>query len=132
MNKDWLTKDTSRFCNTPYKEIICKTITIDKLIEHYGLPDLIKIDVEGGEYECIKSLTKKVNLLCFEWASETKTITFNCIDYLFNLGYIKYYIQMEDNYTFRPQDHDFYDIYTAKSLLSKMIPKQDWGMMWCK
>lgn len=132
MNKDWLTKDTSRFCNTSYKEIICKTITIDNLIENYGLPDLIKIDVEGGEYECIKSLTQKVNLLCFEWASETKTITLNCIDYLFNLGYTKYYIQMEDNYTFRPQDNDFYDIYTTKSLITNMIPKQDWGMIWCK
>ena len=57
INKDWLTKDISRFYNHPYREINCKTITIDKLIEQYGLPDLIKIDVEGGEYECIASLT---------------------------------------------------------------------------
>jgi FkbM family methyltransferase len=90
MNKDWLTSNTSRFYNHPYTEITCKTITIDKLIEQYGLPDLIKIDVEGGEYECISSLTQKVNLLCFEWASETNILTFNCIDYLFNLGYTKF------------------------------------------
>lgn len=132
LNKDWLTSETSRFHNSPYTEITCKTITIDKLIEEYGEPDLIKIDVEGGEYECVKSLTQKVKLLCFEWASETNTITFNCIDYLFHLGFTQFYIQMEDNYVFRPQDQDFYDIYTAKTRLSNTIPKHHWGMIWCK
>jgi FkbM family methyltransferase len=132
INKDWLTAETSRFCNHNYKEITCKTITLDKLIEQYGLPDFIKIDVEGGEYECVRSLTQKVKLLCFEWASETNTITFNCIDYLYKLGYTQYYIQMMDNYVFRPNDNDFYDINTVKTKLSVTIPKQDWGMIWCK
>jgi FkbM family methyltransferase len=132
INKNWLTSKTSRFYNQSYTEIICKTITIDKLIEQYGLPDLIKIDVEGGEYECITSLTQKVKLICFEWASETNTITFNCIDYLFTLGYTQYYIQNQDDYLFRPQENDFYDISTIKTKLLNTIPKQDWGMIWCK
>ena len=50
------------------------TITIDKLIQEYGTPELIKIDVEGGEFECLSSLTQKVNNICFEWASETNDI----------------------------------------------------------
>ena len=67
INKKWLTDESSRFFNyTPYTEITCKTITIDKLIEQYGVPEFIKIDVEGGEYECIRSLTQKVKLLSFE------------------------------------------------------------------
>ena len=132
INKDWLTTDTSRFYNHPYTEMNCKTITIDKLIEQYGLPDLIKIDVEGGEYECITSLTQKNKILCFEWASETNIITFKCIDYLFNLGYTQYYIQIGDNYLFQPQNNDFYDISTIKTKLSNTIPKEDWGMIWCK
>ena len=132
INKDWLTSEKSRFYNTPYTSIICKTIGIDQLIEYYGLPDLIKIDVEGGEYECISSLTQKVKLLCFEWASETNNITFNCIDYLFNLGYTQYYMQTQDNYIFRPHDSDFYDILNIKQKLSNTITKEDWGMIWCK
>ena len=132
INKDWLTKETSRFYNEPYREVICKTITLDNLIEQYGLPDLIKLDVEGGEYECITSLTKKVNLLCFEWASEINDITFKCLDYLYSLGYTKFCMQMQDNYVFRPNDNDFYDISTIKTKLSNTIPKQDWGMIWCK
>lgn len=132
INKDWLANEKSRFYNYSYREISCKTITIDKLIEEYGLPDLIKIDVEGGEYECIISLSQKVKLLCFEWASEVNDITFKCIDYLLNLGYTQYYIQTGDNYIFRPEDNDFYDISIIKIKLSNTIPKEDWGMIWCK
>ena len=132
VNKDWLTKDTSRFCGQPYREIKCKTIGIDTLIDQYGLPDLIKIDVEGGEYLCISSLTRKVKLLCFEWASETNEITYKCIDHLVNLVYLQFYIQHGDNYVFRPQDSDFYDVSVLHANLLKYIPKQDWGMIWCK
>lgn len=131
-NKEWLTNESSRFYNYPYREITCKTITIDNLIELYGIPELIKIDVEGGEYECITSLTHKTNLLCFEWASETNTITFKCIDYLFNIGYKQYYIQNCDEYSFRPVDSDYYDINSIKTKLLNTIPKIDWGMIWCK
>ena len=132
INKDWLTENKSRFCNHPYKEITCKTITIDKLIEHYGTPDLIKSDVECGEYECICSLTQKVKLLCFEWAAEYNSITINCINYLNKLGYTQYYMQLRDNYLFRPKDSDFYCIDTVKIKLSNTQPKKDWGMIWCK
>ncbi len=132
INKEWLTSNSSRFYTYPYTEIICKSITIDMLIEKYGLPELIKIDVEGGEYECITSLTQKVKLLCFEWASEVNYITFKCIDYLLHLGYTQFHIQNGDNYLFRPQDNDFYDISVIKTKLSNTIPKEDWGMIWCK
>lgn len=132
INKEWLTNKKSRFYNHSYREIICKTTTIDKLIEIYGLPDLIKIDVEGGEYECITSLTKKNKCLCFEWASELNDITFKCLDYLFNLGYTMFYVQYEDNYTFRPDETSYYDIKITKEIISKSVPKKDWGMLWCK
>jgi len=132
INKEWLTAETSRFYNFSYREITCKTITIDKLIEQYGLPDLIKIDVEGGEYECISSLTQKVQLICFEWASETNMITFNCLDHLLKLGYTQFYIQIEDDYLFRPNDDEYYDIDSIKTKLLNTVLKVDWGMIWCK
>jgi len=130
INKEWLTADTSRFHNfTNYSQIRCKTITIDSLINLYGIPDLIKVDVEGGEYECISSLTQKVDMLCFEWASEVNNITIKCLDYLYNLGFTKFFIQDRDHYSFRPTE--FYDINTCKTKLLQTIPKQDWGMLWC-
>ena len=131
INKDWLDSEKSRFYKQyKYDIITCKTITIDKLIRDYGIPELIKIDVEGGEFECVSSLTQKVNNVCFEWASETNDITFKCIDYLETLGYTEFAIQFEDNYTYRPQ---FYrDIIFVKEHLNKTTPKNEWGMIWVK
>lgn len=130
LNKDWLTSSESRFCGRHYNEIKCKPITIDSLIEKYGEPELIKIDVEGGEYSTISSLSKKVNNLCFEWASETNDITINCLDHLKGLGFNYFSIQYEDFYTFRPSEYT--NIEEVKELLSKTTPKLDWGMIWCK
>lgn len=132
LNKNWLNDKRSRFYGTRYKEIICKTITIDNLINEYGIPDLIKIDVEGGEYDCISSMTQKVNQLCFEWASEVNDITFKCLDYLFSLGFTRYSIQYEDNYTLRPRESNYHTIREIKDILLNTTPKKDWGMIWCK
>ena len=131
INKEWLVSEKSRFYNqTQIREIKCKTISIDKLIEIYGVPELIKIDVEGGEFETISSLTQKVNNLCFEWASETNKITFNCIDYLQNLGFKEFSIQYEDAYIYRPNIYT--DSEKIKELLNKTTPKNEWGMIWAK
>jgi len=132
INKDWLNNEKSRFFNYSFTEIKCKTTTLDHLIEIYGKPDLIKIDVEGGEYECILSLTQKVNLLCFEWATELNNISFQCLDYLYTLGFTEFYLQFEDYYTFRPNNTDYYDIIKIKDQLSHTTPKTHWGMIWCK
>lgn len=131
MNKDWLDNPVSRFYKyATYNTITCKSIKIDKLIEIYGVPNLIKIDVEGGEFECLTSLTQKVSNLCFEWASETNTITFDCIDYLEKIGFTEFSIQFEDKYTYRPQ------VYTDKSTviqtLNKTTAKKEWGMVWAR
>ena len=41
--------------------------TLDKLIEKYGQPEFIKIDVEGYELEVLKGLSKPVNYISFEY-----------------------------------------------------------------
>jgi FkbM family methyltransferase len=130
MNKDWLTSPSSRFYNQQYREIRVKSITLDKLIEQYGVPDLLKIDVEGGEFEVVSSLHTKVPLLCFEWASEVNDITFRCLDYLSSMGYTKFHIQLTDNYTFRPRDDDYTSVESVKEELGKFLPKEQWGMIW--
>lgn len=129
INKEWLDSDKSRFYKlSQFNSIQCETIKIDNLIHQYGIPDLIKIDVEGGELECLLSLTKKMKTICFEWASETNDITFKCIDYLESLGYTNFAIQFEDNYTYRPT---FYrDAITVKNALNQTTPKKEWGMIW--
>ena len=133
LDRDWLSSPSSRFAQ--YKNSITEctvpAITIDKLIERYGVPDLLKIDVEGAENIVLQSLTQKVPLLCFEWASEWKDKNIQCIERLVSLGFTEFFIQHEDKYTFRPTvfDKSAADIINAMSL---SIPKRDWGMIWAK
>lgn len=41
--------------------------TLDTQIEHHGVPDYCKIDVEGWELEVIKGLTHSIPLISFEY-----------------------------------------------------------------
>jgi FkbM family methyltransferase len=132
LNVNWLTDAKSRFYGQKYYPVVCKTIKIDELIQRYGMPQLIKVDVEAGEYDCILSLTQKVDLLCFEWASELNDISFKTIDYLQTLGFSQFYLQYEDLYTFRPDNATYQDISEIKKKLKETTPKKEWGMIWCK
>ena len=130
LNKEWIYGSESRF-NCNYKATLSKTITLDKLIEQYGVPEVIKIDVESAEYSCIKSLTKKVNNLCFEWASENQDMILNSLNYLFKLGFREFYIQMNnDDYKFVPDN--YYSLNHTKQILLSTIPKREWGMIHCR
>ena len=132
MDYEWLSSDKSRFGN--YKNnlqvISVPTITIDKLVETYGKPDIIKIDVEGYEDNVIKSLTQKVNILCFEWAAEWRDKYIDAIDHLVSLGYSQFHIQNGDDYLYRPDKYTLNSQETKEHLI-KSIDKVDWGMIWC-
>jgi len=131
LNKDWLASESSRFYkHANYTMITCKTIKIDELINQYGIPELLKMDVECGEYLCLTSLTKKINTICFEWASETNDITFKCLEHLEMLGYTEFALQFEDNYTYRPENYE--ELINIKNKLHKTTPKLEWGMIWAK
>jgi len=41
-------------------------VTLDKMIERYGRPDYLKIDVEGHELEVLEGLSEPVSLLSYE------------------------------------------------------------------
>lgn len=129
LDESWLNDPSSRFFNrTTYKKIEVNSITLDKLIEDYGIPDLLKVDVEGAENIVLKSLTKKVPQLCFEWATEWNKKTVEAIYHLSSLGYTRFHIQTSDNYTYRPTSYEL----TEETVLSNMASKKnlEWGMIW--
>ena len=64
-----------------------KTITLNELTKTYGTPDLLKIDVEGYEYEVLRGLTTKQQTICFEWHEEEYDSLLKCIEHLQKLGY---------------------------------------------
>ena len=46
--------------------ITVQQVTLDHLVMRYGLPEFIKIDVEGYENEVLRGLSYRVPVLCFE------------------------------------------------------------------
>ena len=92
MSKEWIeeVKKSGRFSEFTWNKKQMVTITtIDKLIDQYGIPSFIKIDVEGYEYQVIRGLTRPIHTLSVEFIPEFIESTFRCINYLSTLGDIQ-------------------------------------------
>lgn len=85
-SKDWInsTKQSGRFKDYNWNlERQIEITTLDNLIDKYGKPKFIKIDVEGFEYEVLKGLSHPIEYLSFEYAVPEKTNgLLECIDRL--------------------------------------------------
>ena len=87
MNKDWLTAEGMPYKDKPFRAVKATTITIDRLVELYGEPDLIKVDVEGAEWAVFQGMTKSYGMLAFEWTDVTIEEHIKQLEYLRSLGY---------------------------------------------
>lgn len=128
---DWV--KNSRFSDSNWAEPIkIESITLDDLIDNTFIPDMIKIDVEGYENTVIKGLTKKVDLIQFEWAEEeTESVKDTC-EYLKSIGYTQFAYKFGDRpYTDIPTE---YTSLENLQLFEQLIPsrKDKWGMLYAK
>ena len=80
-------------------EIIVTTSTLDEMINKYGTPKYIKIDVEGYELNVLKGLTKKVEYISIEFTPELLKSTVDCLDYL-KEGLYNYVSRENPEFTF--------------------------------
>lgn len=129
--KEWVSD--SRFANQTHfnKKIQVETITLDDLILTYGEPNLIKIDVEGYEYEVLQGLTKRQRDIVFEWVEERFSKTIDCCKLLEGLGYSNFAYCMRDDYVAMPEK---YVSFNQLDILSKinLTGKINWGNMFVK
>lgn len=128
---DWI--ENSRFSkNYKWSSAIKKqTINLDFLIEKYGNPDLIKIDVEGYELEVIKGLNTKQKDLCFEWAEEQYDNINKSCEHLYKIGYRDFGFIYGDDYLKKPEKYSSWNNCEIHKDINSSR-KDKWGMIWVK
>lgn len=134
LSEDWI--NNSRFTGS-YNwntHVQVETVTLDSIVEQYGEPDYIKIDVEGYEFEVLTSFTKLLpnTLFSFEWAEEQKSKIESTIHYLNKLGYNMFGYTEYDKILF-DNEVDWKE-YKNFDLIESLIPerKERWGMIYIK
>ena len=86
LGSKYLEPATSRWNRT----LILETGTLDAMILKFGVPDLIKIDVEGYEWEVLQGLSTRSAAVCFEWHEESHDSTLKCLSRLASIGFREY------------------------------------------
>jgi FkbM family methyltransferase len=89
LSSDWIdaVRKSGRFSEYSWSNTQNVSVTtIDALIHKFGLPDFIKVDVEGYELQVIKGLSQPVRMISLEFTPEYLDSTFQSIDLLKRLG----------------------------------------------
>lgn len=64
------------------RRVQVETTTLDRLIDRYGVPAFIKIDVEGAEPQVLAGLSRPAAALAFEYLPEDLGRTQQCVERL--------------------------------------------------
>jgi len=72
------------------KSLAVPMTTLDALIDKYGTPAFIKIDVEGSEQEALFGLSRPVKALSFEFTIIQRDVALACIERCIALGLVRF------------------------------------------
>lgn len=127
LSADWvrMVKESGRFATSQWNQRAMVPVdTLDNLIERYGVPAFVKIDVEGFEKEVIAGLSQPVGALSLEYAPENIEGTLSCIDQLCEIGPCEF--QYSDGETLELSLPDWVDADSIRTIL-KQVPLNDFG-----
>lgn len=83
------------------KVIKVNTVTLDSLISSYGVPQFLKVDVEGGEPQVFEGLSQAVPSLSFEFTREHFAPAGEVMKTLGRLGTYSYNFSFAEEYELR-------------------------------
>jgi FkbM family methyltransferase len=72
------------------RQVEIETITLDLLIERFGAPAFIKMDIEGAEPSVLAGLSRPVRALSFEYLPRALDYACVCVERLRTLGAYRY------------------------------------------
>lgn len=103
LSEEWIrdVKRTAPFHAIEWRlESPAEIITLDQLIEQYGVPDFCKIDVEGYEFEVLKGLSTPLPALSIEYLPSATDLAEECISRLSDLGSYEYNLSRRETMRF--------------------------------
>jgi FkbM family methyltransferase len=93
LSQNWIERAATigRFGAAQWEQKIQVPVTtLDKLIQQHGLPQFIKIDVEGYELQVLRGLTRPAGSLSFEFVGDDLQRAEECLRTLEALGYSQF------------------------------------------
>ena len=92
LSTEWIATAKSHGIATEWTGDVIRVpvITVDSLIADYGIPDYLKIDVEGYEEHVLAGLSRSVRLVCFEFQVANAGAAEACVQRLEQLGRYEY------------------------------------------
>jgi hypothetical protein len=103
MSNDFIfnTDATGRFGKHQYAErFMVKVIKVESLIEKFGRPSFIKIDVEGFEEHVLAGISTRPSALSFEWTPEMFEHAERCMRICETLGLNYFHISFGESMKF--------------------------------
>lgn len=104
----------SKFKLTWDYSVEVETVTLQNVVETYGVPDFCKIDVEDLELEVLTGLSTPIPLLSFEYMMTRIEKTVHCIERLQEIG----------NYEFNRSEGESHHLLSTHWLSGKAMTEQ--------
>jgi hypothetical protein len=104
--------------------------TLDRMIEWFGNPDFVRIDVEGYEFEVLKGLSSPVRLVSYKYSPELPELSRQCVRLTRSLGDYEFNYSAEA--TMRMSLPKWVNSVTMCRVLTEMDPTAPSGDIYCR